>query len=261
MIGVFDSGIGGLTVVRALLAQLPGYDIVYYGDTARSPYGTKSPETVAQYALEDARLLLDQGARIIVMACNTASSVAQGLVRDTLGVPVFEVITPAVEAALAATRRGCIGVIGTRATVRSGVYERAIRERAPECRVFAAACPLLVPLVEEGWMGRPETAMITKKYLRPLKASRIDTLILGCTHYPVLRALIQRKMGPQVRLIDSSEGLARRLAAFVAAPAGEALNLPRTGRHRFLVSDRTEHFEDIARRLLQRRLTLELIRL
>lgn len=260
MIGVFDSGVGGLTVVRALMEHLPGYDIVYFGDTARSPYGTKSPATVTRYALEDARRLLAEGARVIVMACNTASSLAPEVVRQTFGVPVFDVITPAVEAALAATRNLRIGVIGTRATVLSGIYETSLRQRAPGCRVYSAACPLLVSLVEEGWLRRPETAMITKKYLLPLKTRGIDTLILGCTHYPVLAEVIQRKVGRRVRLIDSADGLARQLADFIDGPAGKDLNLPQTGCHRFLFSDLTDHLAGIARRLIKGHLSLELVR-
>ena len=187
MIGVFDSGIGGLTVVNALMAQLPGYDIVYFGDTARTPYGSKSPATVLRYARQNTEFLLTHNARMIVMACNTASSIATNDLTTSFDVPIFEVISPAVELALTQSRRGRIGVMGTRATIKSDVYAKKIRALRPEMQVYSQACPLLVPLVEEGWLNRPETAMIVKKYLHPLKVRQIDTLILGCTHYPIIR--------------------------------------------------------------------------
>ena len=186
MIGVFDSGIGGLTVVRSLMEELPGYNMIYFGDTARTPYGSKSPETVVRYALENTDFLLKQGAKLIVMACNTASSVAAGRVAENYDIPIFEVVTPATEKAVKISRTLIIGVIGTRATVKSGIYEQKIVALKPDAKVYSAACPLLVPLVEEGWIKKPETVMIIKKYLHPLKVRQIDTLILGCTHYPLL---------------------------------------------------------------------------
>ncbi|MCP4215293.1 MAG: glutamate racemase, partial [bacterium] len=207
MIGVFDSGIGGLTVVRALFEKLPGYDIVYFGDTARTPYGSKSPGTLVEYAIEDTRFLIEKGAKLIVMACNSASSVATEDVSKEFDVPIFEVVTPAAKLSVETTRAGSIGVIGTRATINSGIYEKKIRQIDPEIRIYPASCPLLVPLVEEGWLKRPETVMIVKKYLHPLKVRQIDTLILGCTHYPILKKIIQRKIGKKVSLIDSSEAI------------------------------------------------------
>ncbi|MDY6955078.1 MAG: glutamate racemase, partial [Thermodesulfobacteriota bacterium] len=195
MIGVFDSGIGGLTVVRALSQHLPEYSILYFGDTARTPYGTKSPETVVQYAIEDAHILLERGAQLLVVGCNTASSVATNALRDRFDVPIFEVISPAVHQAVSQSRVKRVGVIGTRATVNSGVYEAHIKAERPDMEVYSAACPLLVPLVEEGWLKRGETRRIVKKYLHPLKMRQIDMLILGCTHYPPLKDIIQAKIG------------------------------------------------------------------
>ncbi|MEA1901260.1 MAG: glutamate racemase, partial [Thermodesulfobacteriota bacterium] len=183
MIGIFDSGIGGLTVVKAIMENLFGYDIIYFGDTARTPYGTKSSETVKKYALENTEFLLSKGAKIIVIACNTASSVATESVAENFDIPIFEVITPAVELSINTSHKPCIGIIGTRATVKSGIYEKKIKKMNPHARVYSKACPLLVPLVEEGWLNKPETKMIVKKYLHPLKVRQIDTLILGCTHY------------------------------------------------------------------------------
>ncbi len=256
MIGIFDSGIGGLTVVRALMEAVPGYPMIYFGDTARSPYGNKSPDTVIRYAIRDTEFLLEQGARLVVMACNTASSLAFEAVRQRFPVPVFEVVTPAARTAVESSPKGRIGVIGTRATVASGVYEARIRAFQPAAKIVSTPCPLLVPLVEEGWLNRPETRMIVKKYLRPLKDHQIDTLILGCTHYPLLKSLIQHKIGKQVRVIDSSVALAGAVKAFLHSdhPARPADQTPCP---RFYVSDRTPQFETIARSVLCQPIRLE----
>lgn len=249
MIGIFDSGIGGLTVVRALMRAVPGYPMIYFGDTARSPYGNKSPDTVIRYAIRDTEFLLEQGAKLVVMACNTASSLAFEALRQRFSVPLFEVVTPAARTAVESSPKGAIGVIGTRATVASGVYASRIRALLPNAKIVSRSCPLLVPLVEEGWMNRPETRMIVKKYLRPLKDHQIDTLILGCTHYPLLKSLIQRKIGGRVRVIDSSVALAGTVKAFLGAngPAWPTLS---ASSPRFYVSDRTPQFETIARSVL-----------
>lgn len=257
MIGVFDSGIGGLTVVRALMESLPGYDVLYFGDTARTPYGSKSPTTVVKYAIENTDFLLSKGARAVVLACNTASSVAPDILRQRYDIPFFEVISPAAAMAVQATRNGRIGIIGTRATVASGVYEAVIQKMRPEFRVFASACPLLVPLVEEGWLQKPETAMIVKKYLRPLKTRQIDTLILGCTHYPLLGDLIRAKIGRRVRVIDSSAGVADSMRNLIRRDAEFQKRLTRDGNYRFFVSDTTPQFENIARSILKRPVRLE----
>jgi glutamate racemase len=260
MIGVFDSGIGGLTVVRALIEQLPGYDVTYFGDTARTPYGSKSEQTVIRYAIENAEFLLTRGARAIVMACNTASSFAPALLREKFQVPIFEVITPAAEAAVTLTRQARIGIIGTRATVSSGIYPKVIQALQPDCRIYAQACPLLVPLVEEGWLNRPETAMIVKKYLRPLKVKQIDTLILGCTHYPLLRGLIQAKIGKRVTVIDSSSGVAEAVADYIRRqPPTRTSSWKQAGAYRFFVSDTTPQFQAIAANILRRPIRLEQI--
>jgi glutamate racemase len=259
MIGVFDSGIGGLTVVRAIMQCLPGYDVLYFGDTARTPYGSKSTATVIKYAIENTEFLLSQGAKAVVLACNTASSVAPNILRQRFDIPFLEVITPAAEMAVRSSRSGRIGIIGTRATVDSGVYERTIEKLKPGCRVFACACPLLVSLVEEGWLKRPETAMIVKKYLRPLKTKRIDALILGCTHYPLLAGMIQKKIGQRVRVIDSSTGVAQNLRRLIDTDGDLADRLTRRGRYRFVVSDTTAQFERIAQSILKRPIQLEIV--
>lgn len=261
MIGIFDSGIGGLTVVKAIMERIPDYDIIYLGDTARTPYGNKSPETVIEYAVQDTTFLLDNGAKIIVMACNTASSVAFDIVEKRFEAPVFEVITPAVELALESSGKAAIGVIGTRATVKSGIYEKKIKALNPGARVYSVACPLLVPLVEEGWIDRPETAMIVKKYLRPLKVRQIDTLILGCTHYPLLKELIHRKIGKRINIIDSSIGVAGKVEKFLKERPDIDCLLSKNGKSRIFVSDVTDQFAKTARVTLKQNVLLEQVKI
>jgi len=270
MIGVFDSGIGGLTVVRSLMKQLPDYDIIYFGDTARTPYGSKSPETVVGYALENTEFLLKQGAKIIVMACNTASSVASDRVAENFDVPIFEVISPASAKAIESSRNLIVGIIGTRATVKSGIYEEKIKAMKPKAKVYSVACPLLVPLVEEGWLKKPETVMIIKKYLHPLKTRQIDhplktrqidTLILGCTHYPLLIDKIQRKIGKRVTVIDSSIALAESVRIFLNTHPEVDDSLGKNGAFRLFVSDVTEQFEKTAQATLKKKVLLEHIKL
>jgi glutamate racemase len=248
MIGIFDSGLGGLTVVKEVFRQLPGCGVVYFGDTARMPYGNKSPRKVAEYAVQDAEFLVSKGANIIVVACNTASALAVGVLRRRIKVPIIEVVTPAVERAASVTR-GRVGVIGTRGTVRSGVYEAKMRLRLPDADVFPAACPLFVPLVEEGWLDRPETLSVAKRYLKPLQLRRVDTLILGCTHYPFLKPIIRRVMGRRVELVDPArEAVARLKGILESRPA--LFGACRSRRHQFFVSDLTGQFAALASRWL-----------
>jgi glutamate racemase len=207
-IGVFDSGIGGLTVVSALRALLPNESIFYLGDTARVPYGGKSAATVQRYSLEIAKMLLEEKAKTVVVACNTASALALPLLEETLPVTVTGVILPGARAAIAQTRSRHIGVIGTRATIASGAYERALRSLDGEVRVTARACPLLVPLIEEGWLESSITDEIILQYLAPLMNDGVDTLVLGCTHYPLLRNAIARLVGDKIALVDSAQNCA-----------------------------------------------------
>ena len=261
MIGVFDSGIGGLTVVRALMQEIPSYTIAYFGDTARTPYGSKSRQTVIQYALEDSEFLMKQGAKIIVIACNTASSAATEILMENFPLPIFEVISPAVELAVQSSKRLRIGVIGTRATIASGIYEKKIREIAPRAKVYSVPCPLLVPLVEEGWLNKAETRMIVKKYLHPLKEKQIDTLILGCTHYPILKDIIQHKIGKRVTLIDSSLAVANKIKNFLRTHPAINTTMVKDSESEFFVSDVTPQFEKTAQALLKKNIRLESIRL
>ena len=207
-IGVFDSGIGGLTVVAALRHLLPSESIFYIGDTARVPYGGKGQATIERYSQELAGLLLAERAKFIVVACNTASALGVPRLKETLRVPVTGVIEPGAQAAVKATRSGKVGVIGTRATVASRAYERAIEELDSAVEVFAEACPLLVPLIEEGWLDDPVTDSVIGRYLEKLLRAGVDTIVLGCTHYPLLREAIQRFAGPDVTLVDSAENTA-----------------------------------------------------
>jgi glutamate racemase len=207
-IGVFDSGIGGLTVVSALRSLLPNENINYLGDTARVPYGGKSQPTVERYSLEIAAMLLAENAKMIVVACNTASALALPRLQETLSVSVTGVVFPGAQAAVSATRNGHIGVIGTRATINSGAYERAIQSISTEVRVTSHACPLLVPLIEEGWLHNDITDQMIHHYLDPLLSEGIDTLVLGCTHYPLLRPAFARILGPEISLVDSAQNCA-----------------------------------------------------
>ncbi len=245
-IGVFDSGLGGLTVAHAIMRQLPSESIVYFGDTARVPYGPKSPETVRRYSREITAFLLEQGVKAIVVACNTATAHALPALRDELDVPVIGVVEPGARAAVRATRTGHIGVIGTAGTIRSQAYVRAIHAEAPDAQVTALACPLFVPLVEEGWTNHEATHLIAEEYLRPLVEDQIDTLVLGCTHYPLLKPLIGEIIGRSVRLIDSAEETAidtRRMLDVngLAATVGEPS-------YRFVASDDPQQFLTLGRR-------------
>ncbi len=243
--------------MRELVAKLPHYQILYFGDTARTPYGTKSPETIINYALQDTEFLLKQGAKLIVVACHSASSVATEALKSHFPeVPIFEVVTPSVEKALAVTKKKIIGVIGTRATISSGVYQRLVAARDPEVKVYGKPCPLLVPLVEEGWLKKPETRMIVKKCLLPLKMRGIDTLVLGCTHYPVLKPIIAAKAGKRVTLVDPAEEVALAVKRYLEEHPDLARQLRPNGEPILYVSDLTEAFARVARLFMGRKVSL-----
>ena len=239
-IGIFDSGLGGLTVARALLRRLPYESIVYVGDTARVPYGPKSPDTVRRYSREIAGFLRDEGVKALVVACNTATAHALPMLRETLEMPVIGVVEPGARAAVQATRGGRIGVIGTVGTISSGAYERAIRAIAPAAPIVAAACPLFVPLVEEGWLDREATRLIARTYLRPLAECGVDTVVLGCTHYPLLAPIIADEL-PGVVLIDSADETAGDVVRVLDRDA-LATNSRALPTHRFIATDDPERF-------------------
>ena len=258
MIGIFDSGVGGMTVARAIETLLPEYQIIYFGDLARTPYGSKSPEAITAYSIENTRFLIKHGAKVIIVACNSAASVASEILCREFSLPIFEVISPAVERAVASTALGTIGIIGTRATIRSGIYEQKIKRLAPGFRVFSQSCPLLVPLVEEGWVDARETKMILRKYLTPFKQKQIDTLVLGCTHYPLLKDLIQHRMGKnRTRLIDSSIETALTLKKYLDDNPDFCKTLRRDSMNKYFVSDITKAALDTAEKIFGRPINLE----
>ena len=252
-VGVFDSGLGGLTVVRAIYERLPDESTVYFGDTARVPYGPKSPETVRRYSLEILHWLLSQQVKAVVIACNTSTAHALDALRAVSPVPVIGVIEPGSRAAVAAAPQGTIGVIGTAGTIASGAYERAIHQRDPAARVLQQACPLFVPLVEEGWFEHPAAELVAREYLASLAAEPVQALVLGCTHYPLLKPLLQRVMGPDTVLIDSAAETARALAK-VLEREGIAATPGRASTHRFVVSDDAPRFLSVGSKFIGDRL-------
>lgn len=248
-IGVFDSGIGGLTVAHEIMQQLPNESIVYFGDTARVPYGPKSPDTVCRYSREIARFLGQQDVKAIVVACNTATAHALPALRAELPIPVVGVVEPGARAAVRASGGGHIGVIGTSGTIRSGAYERAIRALDPDARITARACPLLVPLVEEGWIDHAVTQQIAREYLRPLIEEEINALVLGCTHYPLLKAMLCRELGGGVQLIDSAAETAAEIGRVLREQNLEA-STDADVKHRFVASDDPLQFLQLGQRFL-----------
>jgi glutamate racemase len=248
-IGVFDSGLGGLTTVRELFHVLPSESVLYFGDTARLPYGTKSRETVTRFSLEIASFLVRQNIKCLVVACNTASSYALENLERRLEIPVIGVIDPAAGAAVTASPHGRIGVLGTLATVGSGAYPHAIERIAPGASVLSRACPLFVPLIEEGWIDHPVLRAVAEEYLLEVRAGNLESLILGCTHYPLIAPLLAELMGPEVRLIDSGAEAARATARLLGERGQLAAGPPR---HHFYLSDERLNFNRIAQSFLGR---------
>jgi glutamate racemase len=252
-VGIFDSGIGGLTVARAIYEQLPHESTIYFGDTARVPYGPKSPETVKRYSLEILHWLLGQNVKAVVVACNTSTAHALRALQEASAVPVLGVIKPGARAAIASGDGGPIGVIGTAGTIASDAYNRAIQALAPGRSVIQRACPLFVPLVEEGWFDHPATELVAADYLRELREACVGSLVLGCTHYPLLKPLLQRVMGPQVQLIDSGQATAAALETILVDKALEAPHDAKA-HHRFVVSDDEARFRQVGSRFIGERL-------
>lgn len=248
-IGIFDSGVGGLTVYKAIRNAFPEENLIYFGDTARVPYGPKSPNTIIEYSLQNSRFLIQQGIKILVVACNTSSAVAIPRLQELTSIPIIGVITPGAEQAARATVNNRIGVIGTEGTVRSNAYTQAIHKLIPDAKVFAKACPLFVPLVEEGWQDHPVTLQVAQEYLSDLINQDIDTLVMGCTHYPLLSRIIQKVMGPKVTLVDSAEAITTYLSSLL-----EPDNDGQPGTDTFFVSDSEDKFAQIAYKILNRNL-------
>jgi glutamate racemase len=251
-IGIFDSGIGGLTVVKEIFQQLPGERIVYFGDTARVPYGTKSSRVIQVFAVQDAQFLEKQNVKMIIVACHTASSVAIDQLTQKFNIPVLGVVEPGVTAALNITKNYRVGVIGTKGTIMSGTYEKKLKERHDGIEVVSHFCPLFVPLAEEGWLDNEVTKNVANIYLTPLKENAIDTLILGCTHYPLLKPVIQKVLGNDVVLIDSAEETARVVKKYLESEG--MINKNENPEHAFFVSDIPWQFQDVGERFLGRKL-------
>jgi glutamate racemase len=256
-IGVFDSGLGGLTVVRAIIEQLPNEDLVYLGDTARVPYGTRSPQTIIRYARGCASRLIERDIKFLVVACNTVSAVALDILRVEFDLPILGVIEPGARAGAHASRSGRIGVIGTLGTIASGVYERAITSIDSRMEVYGQATPLLVPLTEEGWLEGDVPSMVVRRYLEPLVKTKLDTLVLGCTHYPLLRSIIERTAADlfksPVSVVDSAQSTAQELQALLSEK-GLQSQKKTLGSLDLMVTDMPKIFAEVASRFLGRSL-------
>jgi len=252
-IGVFDSGIGGLTVLREIMSAVPGESTIYFGDDGRAPYGTKSHESIIKYSLQDMKFLESNNVKLIVIACNTASTHAYGELSRQSKVPVIEVVNPGARAAVKATRNGKIGIIATRATINSDVYEQAVLSAGSDIsglKVISRACPLFVSLAEEGWWNNEVSRLTAEEYLRPLKEAGVDTVVLACTHYPLLADTISSVMGPGVQLINSGVAVAAEVKAMLEAEglSSDGLNVS----HAFYTSDDPDRFEQVASPFLGR---------
>jgi glutamate racemase len=248
-IGIFDSGIGGLTVVKELIKLLPKENLVYFGDTARVPYGTRSVKLIKQYSLEDAAFLEQFNIKLLIIACNTASAVAVDLLQSSLVIPVTGVIDPVVSAAIKQSKEKRIGVIGTTATIKSQAYNKQIHKQKQDIQVYGQPCPLLVPLVEEGWVDDEITRLTIRKYLAPLLEKKVDTIILGCTHFPVLKDLIQEEVGPDVDLIDSGQETAKVVLKMIENKELDAMK-DSDGSFQCFVSDIPDKFDEVGTRFL-----------
>lgn len=250
-IGVFDSGVGGLTVVRALMEHLPNEDILYFGDTARVPYGIKSVETISHYATQITEFLLERQVKLLIIACNTMAAVASQAIHDLSSVPVLDVIAAGTSGAVRTTQNRQVGVIGTLTTINSQAYVHTIHQADPAIQIHTQACPLFVPLVEEGWLEHEVTRITAEEYLRPMLSQGIDSLVLGCTHYPLLKPLLQSVVGESVRLVDSAETMAQQVAELFAQ-TGMANPKATPGEHQFFVTDVPQRFQDVGGRFLGR---------
>ncbi len=248
-IGIFDSGVGGLTVVKQLAIEMPDEDIVYFGDTARVPYGTKSASTIQKFSIQNVLFLLKRNVKLIIIACNTSSAIVLPFLSEHFSIPMIGVIKPGAKAAVRSTRNGRIGVIGTSATISSGAYDKEIKSLNSGIKVYSGSCPLFVPLAEEGWANDGIADIVARKYLAVFKGRKIDTLIMGCTHYPLLRSSIRRVMGKDVRLIDSAEETAKE-AKSLLEECGLRSTEKSKGGSRFYVSDAPDKFRAVAKRFL-----------
>ena len=253
-LGIFDSGLGGLTVVKSLLRALPDESIVYFGDTGRVPYGTRSRETIIKYSAQDINFLTTKDVKAIIIACGTASSVALKHLEAQFDLPIIGVVSATAKAAAAATKNNKIGVLGTNSTVNSGSYDLALQSINPEIQVFSQACPLFVPLVENNYTDKPAAKLIAADYLSRLKEIGVDTIILGCTHYPLLKDIISDIMGSDTALIDSGEPVANEVKALLT-DSGIAADIGNVANYQYYVSDSTDNFSNLGSLFMERELS------
>ena len=246
-IGIFDSGVGGLTVMQQLMHVLPNEHFIYFGDTARVPYGNKSAHTIMRYSIENTICLLEKNIKLLIIACNTASAFALPKLRQLFNIPIIGVIEAGAEEAVASTRNQRIAILGTKGTIQSGAYQAAIQRLAPHAFILPIACPLLVPLVEEQWLDHPATQLIIQEYLRPIHVHNIDTLLLGCTHYPLLKACLRQEVGKEVVIVDSASTCAHHTAHLLQQH--QLSSLRQQGEHQYYVSDDPIKFRSLAERL------------
>jgi glutamate racemase len=247
MIGIFDSGLGGLTVLKEIKKQLPNFPLIYFGDTARLPYGTKSAKMIKEFSHENTKFLLKKGAKTIVIACNSSSAVAADFLKKNFNVPFLEVISPAVKLAIKKTKNNKIGVIATATTIKSGVYKKQLTQLSKKVKVYEKACPLFVPLIEEGWMGTQVMKQVIYKYLESLKNKGIDVLILGCTHYPLIKKFIKKEMGPSVYIVDSAQSIANILQKMVKE---QCLRDVKQRKLQIFLSDEGYNFKKLSKTIL-----------
>ena len=246
-IGLFDSGVGGLTVMQQIMRILPHEQLIYFGDTARIPYGNKSQETVMRYSIENTVCLLEKNIKLLVVACNTASAFSLPKLQTLFKIPIVGMIEPGAEKAVATTRNQRIAILGTQGTIQLGAYQAAIRRLAPKAEILGIACPLFVPLVEEQWLDHPATHLIVQEYLRPLCKQNVDTVLLGCTHYPLLRESIQQEIGEKGAVVDSASTCADQVASLLKQHQLLATSLQ--GKHQYFASDDPEKFRSLGERL------------
>lgn len=251
-IGIFDSGVGGLTVMQQIMRLLPNERLIYLGDTARIPYGNKSCKTIVRICTENTISLLEKKIKLLVIACNTASAFALSHLKQLFNIPILGVIEPGAQKAVEVTRSNRVAVLGTKGTIESGAYQAAIRHLAPQAMILPLACPLFVPLVEEQWIEHPATVLIVQEYLRPLKNQQIDTLLLGCTHYPLLSSLIQAEVGKNIRIVDSASTCALQVQSILKDK--DLLSASLDGQHQYFVTDDPEKFRSLGERLFGQQL-------
>ncbi len=252
MIGVFDSGVGGLTVVKEIFKKLPQYQIIYFGDTARLPYGTKGADFVKRCSEKIASFLIKKEAKIIVIACHTCSAWASEFLKKKFKIPIFDMVKPAVNEILFSKKKR-IGIIGTPGTIESGIYEKEISEKNFSAKIYSVACPLFVPLIEEGWIDKKITKEIIREYLKPLKG-KIDVLVLACTHYPILRTQIEKFLGKGVKIINPAESLVKEIKSFLKENPQVAKKIKKGKKHKFFFSDKVYNFEKISRMCLKKKI-------